>query len=124
MEFLVIAYSFLAFILIVLLASPAGQRMDKKQKRIERINNSVGQPVYKELELSFYERFLGKGIKGISSKISKFLPQKKNANKTKTLEAIRKQLRCILLLHQSIFDQEQPILYQPRNTNTWSRNKE
>ena len=93
MEFLVIAYSFLAFILIVLLASPAGQRMDKKQKRIERINNSVGQPVYKELELSFYERFLGKGIKGISAKISKFLPQKKNANKTKTLEAIRKQLR-------------------------------
>ena len=93
MEFLVIAYSFLAFILIVLLASPAGQRMDRKQKRIERINNSVGQPVYKELELSFYERFLGKGIKGISAKISKFLPQKKNANKTKTLEAIRKQLR-------------------------------
>ena len=93
MEFLVIAYSFLAFILIVLLASPAGQRMDKKQKRIERINNSVGQPVYKELELSFYERFLGKGIKGVSAKISKFLPQKKNANKTKTLEAIRKQLR-------------------------------
>ena len=93
MEFLVIAYSFLAFILIVLLASPAGQRMDKKQKRIERINNSVGQPIYKELELSFYERFLGKGIKGISAKISKFLPQKKNANKTKTLEAIRKQLR-------------------------------
>ena len=93
MEFLVIAYSFLAFILIVLLASPAGQRMDKKQKRIERINNSVGQPIYKELELSFYERFLGKGIKGVSAKISKFLPQKKNANKTNTLEAIRKQLR-------------------------------
>ncbi len=93
MEFLVIAYSFLAFIAVVLVASPAGQSMDKKQKRIERINNSVGQPVYKELELSFYERFLGKGIKGLSSKISKFLPQKKNANKTKTLEAIRKQLR-------------------------------
>lgn len=93
MEFLVIAYSFLAFILVVLLASPTGQRMDKKQRRIERINNSVGQPVYKELELSFYERFLGKGIKSLSEKLGKLLPQKKNANKTKTLEAIRKQLR-------------------------------
>ncbi|MBO5359863.1 MAG: type II secretion system F family protein [Clostridia bacterium] len=93
MEFLVIAYSFLAFILVVLLASPTGQRMDKKQRRIERINNSVGQPVYKELELSFYERFLGKGVKSLSEKIGKLLPQKKNANKTKTLEAIRKQLR-------------------------------
>jgi len=77
----------------VLLASPTGQRMDKKQRRIERINNSVGQPVYKELELSFYERFLGKGIKSLSEKLGKLLPQKKNANKTKTLEAIRKQLR-------------------------------
>jgi len=93
LEFLVIAYSFLAFILVVLLASPTGQRMDKKQRRIERINNSVGQPVYKELELSFYERFLGKGIKSLSEKLGKLLPQKKNANKTKTLEAIRKQLR-------------------------------
>lgn len=93
LEFLVIAYSFLAFILVVLLASPTGQKMDKKQKRIDRINNSVGQPVFKELELSFYDRFLGKGIKSISAKFGKLLPQKKNANKTKTLEAIRKQLR-------------------------------
>lgn len=93
MEFLVIAYSFLAFIAVVLLASPTGQKMDKKQRRIERINNSVGQPIYKELELSFYERFLGKGIKSLSEKVGKLLPQKKNANKTKTLEAIRKQLR-------------------------------
>lgn len=93
MEFLVIAYSFLAFILVVLIASPKGMQNDRKQSRIDKINNTVGQPVYQELQLSFYERFLGKGIKKISEKLSRFAPKKKNANKNKTLEAIRKQLR-------------------------------
>ncbi len=93
MEFLVIAYSFLAFIAVVLVASPIGIKNDKKQSRIDRINNSVGQPVFQELQLSFYDRFLGKGVKAVSEKLSRFAPKKKNANKTKTLEAIRKQLR-------------------------------
>lgn len=93
MEFLVIAYSFLAFILVVLILTPFGTKADKKQERIDRINSSVGQPVFRELQLSFYDRFLGKGIKSISEKLSRFAPKKKNANKTKTLEAIRKQLR-------------------------------
>ncbi|MBQ2848124.1 MAG: type II secretion system F family protein [Clostridia bacterium] len=93
MEFLVIAYSFLAFILVVLIAAPIGKKNDKKQNRIDSINNSVGQPVFQELQLSFYDRFLGKGVKKLSEKLSKFAPKKKNANKNKTLEAIRKQLR-------------------------------
>lgn len=93
MEFLVIAYSFLAFIIVVLIASPIGRRNDKKQSRIDKINNSVGQPVFQELQLSFYDRFLGKGIRKVSEKLSRFAPKKKNANKTKTLEAIKKQLR-------------------------------
>lgn len=93
MEFLVIAYSFLAFVLVVIIAYPWGARSDKKQSRIDKINNSVGQPVFQELQLSFYDRFLGKSIRSLSEKFSKFAPKKKNANKTKTLEAIRKQLR-------------------------------
>ncbi len=93
MEFLVIAYSFLAFILVVLLASPAGRKSDKKRSRIDRINNSVGQPIFKELELPFYERVIGKGVKSVLAKFNKLLPQKKSARKTKALEAIRKQLR-------------------------------
>lgn len=93
MEFLVIAYSFLAFIAVVLVASPWGVRNDRKQSRIDKINNSVGQPVFQELQLSFYDRVLGKSVKKISEKLSRFAPKKKNSNKTKTLEAIRKQLR-------------------------------
>lgn len=93
MEFLVIAYSFLAFVVVVLIASPMGRRNDRKRSRIDKINNSVGQPVFQELQLSFYDRFLGKGIKKASEKLSRFAPKKKNANKTKTLEAIKKQLR-------------------------------
>ena len=93
MEFLVIAYSFLAFIAVVLIASPWGRKNDQKQSRIDKINNSVGQPVFQELQLSFYDRVLGKSIKKVSEKLSRFAPKKKNANKTKTLEAIRKQLR-------------------------------
>lgn len=93
MEILVIAYSFLAFILVVLIASPWGRKNDRKQSRIDKIKNSVTQPVFQELQLSFYERVLGKGVKKISEKLSRFAPKKKNANKTKTLEAIRKQLR-------------------------------
>ena len=93
MEFLVIAYSFLAFMIVVLIASPWGRRNDSKQSRIDKINNTVGQPVFQELQLSFYDRFLGKGIKKVSEKLSRFAPKKKNANKTKTLEAIKKQLR-------------------------------
>ena len=93
MEILVITYSFLAFIIVVLVATPFGKRLDKKQSRIDKINNSVPQPVFQELQLSFYERVIGKGIKKISEKFGKFAPKKKKANKTKTLEAIRKQLR-------------------------------
>lgn len=93
MEFLVIAYSFLAFIIFVLIASPRGMRNDKKQSRIDKINNSVGQPAFQELQLSFYDRFIAKGVKAVSEKLGRFAPKKKNVNKTKTLEAIRKQLR-------------------------------
>ncbi len=93
LEILVITYSFLAFILVVLIASPWGKRSDKKQSRIDKIKDSVAQPVYQELQLSFYQRFFGKGVKFLSEKLGRFAPKKKNANKTKTLEAIRKQLR-------------------------------
>lgn len=93
MEFLVIAYSFLAFILVVLIATPHGKAIDKKQNRIDKINNSVGNPNYRGLEQSFYDRFFAKGLKRVSEKLSRFAPKKKSANKTKTLEAIRKQLR-------------------------------
>ena len=93
MEFLVIAYSFLAFILFVLIASPIGMRNDKKQSRIDKINDSAGQPAFQELQLSFYDRFIAKGVKKVSEKLGRFAPKKKNANKTKTLEAIRKELR-------------------------------
>ncbi len=93
MEFLVIAYSFLAFFAVVLIASPLGMRSDKKQSRIDRIKDNIGQQMFEELQLPFYDRFIGKGIKSVSEKLSKFTPKKKNANKTKTLEAIRKQLR-------------------------------
>lgn len=93
LEILVITYSFLAFILVVLIASPWGQKNDKKQSRIDKINNTVAQPVFQELQLSFYDRFLGKGVKKISEKLSRFAPKKKSANKTKALEAIKKQLR-------------------------------
>ncbi len=93
MEFLVIAYSFLAFILFVLIASPIGIKSDQKQQRIDKINNSIGQPAFQELQLSFYDRFIAKGIKSVSEKLGRFAPKKKSANKTKALEAIRKQLR-------------------------------
>lgn len=93
MEFLVIAYSFLAFILFVLIASPWGNRNDKKQNRIDKIKDSVGQPAFEELQLSFYDRFIAKGIRIVSEKLGKFAPKKKNTNKTKTLDAIRKELR-------------------------------
>ncbi len=93
MEFLVIAYSFLAFVGFVLLATPWGKKMDNKQSRIEKISNTAGMPAFEELQLPLYERIFGKGIKFVSEKLSKFAPKKKNANKNKTLEAIRKQLR-------------------------------
>ena len=63
LEFLVIAYSFLAFILFVLIASPWGNRNDKKQNLIDKIKDSIGQPAFEELQLSFYDRFIAKGIK-------------------------------------------------------------
>lgn len=93
LEFLVITYSFLAMIIFVLITAPRGMTEDNKQRRIDKINSSVGQPAFQELQLSFYERFISKGVKLFSGKLSRFAPKKKNANKTKTLEAIRKQLR-------------------------------
>ena len=93
MEFLVIAYSFLAFIGFIVIASPWGRKMDSKQSRIEKISNTAGMPAFEELQLPFFERVFGKGIKTVSEKLSKFMPKKKNVNKNKTLEAIRKQLR-------------------------------
>lgn len=93
MEILVIACSVFAFFLTIIIATPIGKKIDRKKNRIDRINNSVAQPVYEELELSFYDRFIGKGIKKLSEKLGRFAPKRKKQNQTKTLEAIRKQLR-------------------------------
>ena len=86
MEFLVIAYSFLAFILVVLLASPTGQRMDKKQRRIERINNSVGQPYIKSLSFRFMKDFWARVSKAFrknseSSFLRRKMPTKQKRSK-------------------------------------------
>ncbi len=93
MEILVISCSVFAFFLTIIIAAPLGKKIDRKKNRIDKINNSVPQTVYEELELSFYDRFVKKGIKKISEKLSRFAPRRKKANETKTLEAIRKQLR-------------------------------
>ena len=93
MEGLVITYSFLAFIIVVLVATPWGKRMDKKQNRIDKINNTVAQPAFQELELSFYERIIKKGMKSLGNKFEKFIPKKKGSNQSKSLDAIKKQLR-------------------------------
>ena len=81
MEILVITYSFLAFILVVLIASPRGMRNDKKQSRIDKIKETSGMPAFQELQLSFYERFISKGVKFVSEKLGRFAPKKKNADK-------------------------------------------
>ena len=93
MELLVIAYSLLAFIAVVVIASPWGQQEDQRQKRIEKITNSVESPAFEELQLSFYDRFIGKAIKKFSAKMEKAMPKKKKKDKTKTLETLQKQLR-------------------------------
>lgn len=93
MEYLVISYSLLSFVLFVLIASPFGRKQDEKQKRINRITGKVDRPGFEELQTSLFSRLFGKSIKKLSELMQKLLPKKKKNDRSKKLEAIRKQLR-------------------------------
>lgn len=93
MEFAVIAYSLLAFILVVLIAGPWGIKAEEKQRRLNMIGDSPKNAAFLELNRSFYDRFLGKYKKKFSKTLEKMMPKQRNEKKTKQTEAIKKQLR-------------------------------
>ncbi|MBQ9551693.1 MAG: type II secretion system F family protein [Clostridia bacterium] len=95
MEYVVIAYTLLAFILFVLIAAPFGKRADEKERRLEQIKGTIERPEFEELQVSLTSRLFGKSMKQLSSFIRKMAPKKKNkANeKSKKLEVIARQLR-------------------------------
>lgn len=73
--------------------SPLGRRSDEKQKRLDRITGKVERPGFEELQTSLFSRIFGKSIKKISEALQKLTPKRKKNDKSKKLEAIRKQLR-------------------------------
>ena len=60
MEYVVISYALLAFILFVLIAAPFGRRADEKERRMEQITGSSERPEYEELQVSLVSRLFGK----------------------------------------------------------------
>jgi len=93
LEFLVISYSCLAFILFVLILAPYGKREDEKQNRIDKITDAAEKRRYEELNISFFDRTLGKAIKKLSAKMSELAPKQRSDTKSKKLEIIQRQLR-------------------------------
>lgn len=95
MEYVVIAYTLLAFILFVLIAAPFGKRADEKERRLEQIKGSIERPEFEELQISLTSRLFGKSMKRLSAFIRKMAPKKKNKTneKNKKLAAIARQLR-------------------------------
>ena len=95
MEYVVISYALLAFILFVLLAAPFGKRADEKERRIEQIKGSIERPEFEELQVSLTSRLFGKSIKKLAATLRKMIPKKKNKTneKSKKLDAIARQLR-------------------------------
>lgn len=93
MEYLVILYAVLAFLLFLAVASPIGMRADEKQRRIDRITGTVERPGFEELQTSLIFRIFGKSIKKLSAAVKKSAPKKKKADESKKLETIAKQLR-------------------------------
>ena len=95
MEFVVISYALLAFILFVLIAAPFGKRADEKERRLEQIKGTIDRPEFEELQVSLTSRLFGKSLKNLSAFLRKMIPRRKNRTneKSKKLEAIAKQLR-------------------------------
>lgn len=93
MEYIVISYTLLAFILFVLILAPYGMKQDEKQKRLDKIGDVSGVRKYEELDVSFFERMFGKSIRKITQRINSAASRNNTNNKSKKLEIIRKQLR-------------------------------
>ena len=95
MEYVVISYALLAFILFVLIAAPFGRRADEKERRLDQITGSIERPEFEELQVSLVSRLFGKSMKRLSSFLRKMVPKRKNGanEKSKKLETIARQLR-------------------------------
>ena len=95
MEYVVISYALLAFILFVLIAAPFGRRADEKERRMEQITGSSERPEYEELQVSLVSRLFGKSLKRLSAFARKMVPKRKTGTneKSKKLELIARQLR-------------------------------
>ncbi|MBQ6268129.1 MAG: type II secretion system F family protein [Clostridia bacterium] len=95
MEYVVISYALLAFILFVLIAAPFGKRADEKDRRVEMIKGTIDRPEFDELQTSLASRIFGKSMKKLPAILRKIAPKKKNKTKEKSkkLEVIARQLR-------------------------------
>ena len=93
MEYLVIAYSAFAFMLFLVIAAPFGKRADEKQKRLDGITGTHERPGFEELQVSLFSRLFGKSLRKLSEVLRKAAPRKRKNDESKTLDAIRKQLR-------------------------------
>ena len=93
MELLVIAYTLLAFILFVLIASPIGRTADERSRRISGITGEKKNPAFEELQTSLFSRLFGKAAKKFSALAERLMPKNKSGEQSKKLELIAKQLR-------------------------------
>jgi tight adherence protein C len=93
LEFLVISYAVLSFVLFSLVFSKWGIKTDHKQKRLDYISGTAQSAAYQELEQSFFNRFFAPKIKKAQKTIEKLTPKKKTRKKDEKNNALERQLR-------------------------------
>lgn len=94
MNFLVISYALLAFVLVSVILSPIGFKDDERDKRIKKIRNVDEKAAFGELNQSFFQRFISPAVGKLKKVAAKAMPKKKNRNtKDNKSEKVARQLR-------------------------------
>ncbi len=94
MEFMVIAYSLLAFIVFVVIFGRIGLKEDHKNKRIDYIIGlAENANMNRELELSFYDRIVKPQTKKVKDFIASKAPKKNESKSDEKKSKLERQLR-------------------------------
>lgn len=86
MELIALLTGLLCFVLIAILLTPAGEKMDLKERRLRQIEGVINPEIDEELSKPFTERFITPILFSILKTISRIIPKQKKVKTKSTLD--------------------------------------
>lgn len=90
MELIALLTGLLCFVIIAILLTPVGEKMDLKERRLRQIEGAINPDIDEELSKPFTERFITPIFFSILKTISRIIPKQK---KVKTKSTLDKELK-------------------------------